>query len=315
MGFNNAGRVNYRTGTGGSLRLDNGASFRNLPSGVLDFATGGEVTGMPACEPCTFRNDGTISVNAAGATVAWNGFGTNYVLGGTSSLLLHSGTLAVEGNLANPGTIALDAGTTLALRAAELINTGSLRGTGTVAASLVRNDGTVNPGTDDAPGTLTVSGNYTQGSTGQLQVRVLDATQFGKLRVTGHATLAGTALVDGGDALPSTTTLQVLLADGAVQGTLAAQPSANWKAEFASSAVRLVPRTQDATTPPPTASPPATQVDRIVALLNGEASASEVQKSVAELDATLASTDKLLSDAEKKKGERSESGDTGVQCK
>jgi hypothetical protein len=56
-------------------------------------------------------------------------------------------------------------------------------------------------------------------------------------------------------------------------------------------------------------------VDRIVALLNGEASASEVQKSVAELDATLASTDKLLSDAEKKKGERSESGDTGVQCK
>ena len=64
-----------------------------------------------------------------------------------------------------------------------------LGGTGTVTG-LLTNNGTVSPGT--SPGTINVTGNYTQSSTGLLLIEIASASSFDKLLITGTASLAGT---------------------------------------------------------------------------------------------------------------------------
>ncbi len=65
----------------------------------------------------------------------------------------------------------------------------TLGGTGTVIG-LLTNNGTVSPGT--SPGTINVTGNYTQGSTGLLLIEIASAASFDRLIMTGTAALAGT---------------------------------------------------------------------------------------------------------------------------
>jgi len=82
------------------------------------------------------------------------------------------------------------------------INGGALTGTGTINAN-VTNGGQVNPGGTDAAGTLTINGNYTQTTTGTLNVNIGGTTagsQYGQLAVSGTAALGGTvnvALING----------------------------------------------------------------------------------------------------------------------
>jgi hypothetical protein len=101
---------------------------------------------------------------------------------------------------------------------------GVLNGTGTVDGDLNNNGGSVEPAS--SPGILTVSGNYTQGSGGTLQVDIDGATpgtQYDQLSVGGNATLDGTlAIVTGGGFDPALTdTFDVLTATGSVSGTFA----------------------------------------------------------------------------------------------
>ena len=72
---------------------------------------------------------------------------------------------------------------------------GTLQGEGTldVSAATFTNAGNVNPGT--SPGILSITGNYTQDSTGTLNIEIGGLTagsQFDRLAVSGSATLAGT---------------------------------------------------------------------------------------------------------------------------
>jgi hypothetical protein len=77
---------------------------------------------------------------------------------------------------------------------------GGLLGTGTINGDVNNSYGFVEPGAQPAnvsgmvPGTLTINGNYTQGSLGALNIELLTTYPggFGVLDVTGLATLDGT---------------------------------------------------------------------------------------------------------------------------
>jgi hypothetical protein len=79
-------------------------------------------------------------------------------------------------------------------------NAGVVKGTGHVGGDFQNTSGTVAPG--NSAGTLTVDNDYTQGSSGTLQIEVngtTAGTQFDVLQVDGSATVDGTlAVVQGG---------------------------------------------------------------------------------------------------------------------
>ncbi|MFK5924114.1 MAG: autotransporter domain-containing protein [Verrucomicrobiota bacterium] len=64
-----------------------------------------------------------------------------------------------------------------------------LGGSGIINGNVV-NNGTVNPG--NSPGTLTINGNFTQSSSGTLQIEVASPSVFDRLVVRDNAALAGT---------------------------------------------------------------------------------------------------------------------------
>ena len=92
-----------------------------------------------------------------------------------------------------------------------------LGGAGTIYGN-VFNYGTVSPG--NSPGTLTIAGNYTQGSSGNLLVEIAGPANFDRLVVGGAASLAGTltvTTVDGGT-LAFGDKYQFLSAAGGISG-------------------------------------------------------------------------------------------------
>jgi len=145
-----------------------------LPNAVILDVTGG-----------IFQADDGTSSTLAGVisgpgTFIKTGPGTLTLLAAntyTGNTYIAGGSLFVDGSLASPEVF---------------VNFGALLGgTGTLLGN-VFNAGTVSPG--DAPGTLHFSGNYAQGSTGLLQIRIGggDLTQHDLLSVGGTAKLDGT---------------------------------------------------------------------------------------------------------------------------
>ena len=84
------------------------------------------------------------------------------------------------------------------------------------------NQGTVDVGSRGASATPTITGNYTQDAGGTFKTTVVSDTEYGQMRVTGSATLAGTAEVAVSGAATALTqggTLGgVITADGGVTG-------------------------------------------------------------------------------------------------
>ncbi len=192
--------------------LDPGSSITTkspLTIGNSTFETGGATTSVTTTSTITLApglslgsegDDGTFT--AAGVTPntgAKYGFGADKLVltGGVTSVAsgntLESGPLIAQGGvLHDDGTV----GQATVLGSTELTPTtltgGTLSGTGTVAGPLTNSGGTVAPG--DAPGHLTVAGNYTQEAGGTLAVGIAGTTpgsEFDQLLVGGSATLAG----------------------------------------------------------------------------------------------------------------------------
>ncbi len=120
--------------------------------------------------------------------------------------LANQGTTTVAtGNLMSSGTYSQTAGTTtIAARASVTLlpsrpltlGGGLVTGSGTVAGSILNNQGTVDPGSvlgAGPPRTLTVTGNYTQGPNGTLAIDI-GATGNDVLAVQGTANVAGTLI-------------------------------------------------------------------------------------------------------------------------
>ena len=94
---------------------------------------------------------------------------------------------------------------------------GTLRGHGTITGAVTNTaGGIVAPG--GTIGTLTVSGNYTQGSTSTLSIEV-SPTAASKLDVTGTAILAGTLKLVYDPGVYSGTTYDIVHAAGGISGT------------------------------------------------------------------------------------------------
>ncbi len=203
LNYSNSVAFNASTAT----TANSAASITNENGGTVTLEGTGAI-GFTGTAP-TFTNDGTIDVTEGSGSVS---FALPLVNAGTISV--QSGTLAATAAITNQSTVTIAGGATLSDMGAAYtqssgttsvaghlssnqtvtVSSGTLLGTGTVSANL-SNSATVLPGTSaSAPGILTVSGNYTQNSSGSLDVDLAGTTAgsgYSQLSVTGNVTLAG----------------------------------------------------------------------------------------------------------------------------
>ncbi|MDQ5823060.1 MAG: S-layer homology domain-containing protein [Chloroflexota bacterium] len=163
-----------------------GATLNNTATGIIDLKADGSVQASGAAS--TFNNAGSMR-KSGGAGTALFAAGINVTNSGT----VESQTGRLEfasGYTQTTGTTRLNGGN-IAAGGAFNIAGGNLLGVGTVFAN-VSNSGVVAPGA--SPGSLTVSGNYTQMTAGALNIEIggpTAGTQHDALVVTGIASLAG----------------------------------------------------------------------------------------------------------------------------
>ncbi|HKS22366.1 MAG TPA: hypothetical protein VJZ76_06185 [Thermoanaerobaculia bacterium] len=163
------------------LTLSNGTIANN---GILDLQTD---TGIAAVGATAINNN-------AGATLKRSAGTTTEVidppLANAGTVLLQAATTKFNGGLTqSTGITTLGPGN---LAGTISINAGILNGTGTITGN-VTNGGNFNPGT--SPGAVTITGNYTQTSTGILNVELngtTAGTQYDQVDVSGNVTLDGT---------------------------------------------------------------------------------------------------------------------------
>lgn len=179
----NNGTMTYAGSTNG-LTMANGAILTNASGATLNL-------------------DGTASINASGAGSTITSAGT--IARGTTGTLsiapavTNSGTVNVNaGQLAFSGGYAQSAGSTNLLGgsiyspSAIALAGGTLTGNGTVFAPVNNSGATIAPGTGLTPGTVTIAGNYTQGSGASMNVELAGATSYDVVDVSSSAVnLAG----------------------------------------------------------------------------------------------------------------------------
>ena len=199
----------------GKIAAAPGYSAINLTNGMNSAVTlkdGSVLVGTMTSSPSlnsSLRLEGSGSLpdtikNFSDLTLA----GTDWTLGGTGSTIVNttirSGVLRVNGSLTS--AIGIGSG-------------GSLAGTGTVTGSVTAQSGsTVRPGGSNAPGELTVIGNYEQLSGSTLTIHATP-TAASKLTVDGDASLAGDlSVVPTGTGYGDSTNYAILTAAGALSG-------------------------------------------------------------------------------------------------
>ena len=143
---------------------------------IADTFGGASLTSLTAFD----AQDGKISAILAGAV------GLNKTTAGTVTLSARNTYTGLT--QVSAGTLLIDGG----IAGDARITGGALGGNGAITGN-VRNQGTVNPGY--GVGALTIGGNYTQTSTGALNILLTSPTSYGHLVVGGAATLAGSLKV------------------------------------------------------------------------------------------------------------------------
>ncbi len=231
VGFNGDGQVAVRNGgyLGAANIID--IATNSGSRGVL--AIGGAL-GEAAQAPGTISAANGIFFGAGDATLLFNHTGTAYafdqrIFGSGGQILHQAGTTIYSGNGGSyDGAINVTGGRLVVnstLGAAGNTVTvgrgGTLGGSGTVANLSVQAGGTVSPG--NSPGTLTVSGNYTQAAGAILLAEVVPGVTADRLVVNGTATIQPGAILQlvraGGGAVSLDTVYTVLSATGGVTGT------------------------------------------------------------------------------------------------
>ncbi len=192
----NDGTIDYAPTGSDHLELQDGAIENN---GLFDLqndapiTVGGSIIGFivarirtDSAPPAnTFDNYGTLQKSGGSGTTSFEPDLYN-----DGAIKAQSGTLDVENmfeqmsgsTTIGPGTLA--AGT-------FIISGGILDGSGSVDANVQNDGGSVKPGTSTSTGTLDISGNYSQGSSASLDIK-LDTSSFDVVNVSGSVSLNGT---------------------------------------------------------------------------------------------------------------------------
>jgi T5SS/PEP-CTERM-associated repeat protein len=163
-------------GPGSNLADTESAVIGQGGSGALDITNGGNVTDTNATLGAQPGSSGTAAVDGAGSQ--WNNTGTLDIGPAGSGVV----------DVADGGVIVADGSTTVGPN-------GTLMGNGTITTPTLINNGIVMPsGPGGTPGTLTVNGNYQQGSSGVLDTGIggPKPSQADQLKVNGSAKLDGT---------------------------------------------------------------------------------------------------------------------------
>ena len=204
-----------------ALQLNSGAAWNNLSQST--FQVHNDATVTAAVGTGTFANAGTFTKSGGTGTTT---FTSLVAFNNTGSVNIQTGTLSLAAG-SNSGGILLSSGATLNFAGSYTLTTGSAigdsgavvfsGGTTTVAGSItastitiqsgaaitgaatlsgmVTNSGTIHVGGAGVAGTLTIMGNFTQTSTGVLNVEIggtSAGSQFDQLVISGMATLGGT---------------------------------------------------------------------------------------------------------------------------
>ena len=182
----------------------------NTVTGNISLGTSGASTGLDI-----YNTNDSLTL---GATGSLTGFGNVYQ-DGSGGFLVNNGLVSAnvsgktlslgQSNFATTGATQVTKGATLNVTSTSFTQTagltqvdgvlnlvnaplalkgGVLDGSGTINGNVVNTGGTVSPG--DSPGTLTIAGNYTQGSGGALDIEFTNSLHD-LLNVTGLATTGG----------------------------------------------------------------------------------------------------------------------------
>ena len=194
--LNNAGTaILTQAGASGTVFFLQSGTFNNQAGGVFDIRADRGINSNGGTN--LFANAGVVR-KSAGTGVSTVGIPFN----NTGTVEMQTGTLDFGGTYTQTAGATLLNGGTLSKTSGGSINIqgGRLMGTGNITGS-VSNSGIVSPGA--SPGCLSISGNYTQTSSGVLDLEIggtTPCTQYDQLNITGTATLAGTlntSLING----------------------------------------------------------------------------------------------------------------------
>jgi hypothetical protein len=172
---------------GGNLMLADNAVINNQSGALFSILNDQGIQGNGL-----FNNAGTLVKTTGTGTTT---FAAGIAISNNGGMVdVESGTLSVAGDYTqNSGGTVLAAGATLAAGGTVNILAGMLSGSGTVSGDVV------NSGHIDPLGILTIQGNCTQTAQGTLNIEIggtTAGTDYGKLVVTGLATLDGTLNVE-----------------------------------------------------------------------------------------------------------------------
>jgi autotransporter-associated beta strand protein len=221
------------TGTGGTAVVIGGSQAKlsnagpingnvqlNASSNTAQLFTGGKISGNLALTP------------SGSNQVILDGSGTQLLSESVTGTISNAGALTKQGTgewildknlsppvstLINSGILQVNSGDVLTSPTVTVGPGAELIGLGTIAGSVI-NSGIVSPGVQ--PGTLTVTGNYTQNSSGTLNIGFASGSH-GLLAVGGQAFLGGTLRLSllNGFVPPPAQRFPILTAGAGVNGT------------------------------------------------------------------------------------------------
>ena len=221
----------------GYFNLNTGGSFTNSADGTVEiqhntYAFYGSASGL------TLSNAGHITRTTSSGIAYIN----NLNVTNTGTVECQSGTLDIYTYTQTAGHTILSGGDFNTSSTTWNINGGDLTGTGTITGNL-SNAALVSPG--QSPGSLTITGNYTQTINGTLDIEIdgtTPGTDFDQLVVQGTVTLAGSINITTGFTPLNYTNFTIIsngLSDavsgvftGATEGTVIVTPTGNYRISY-----------------------------------------------------------------------------------
>lgn len=187
----NDGTVNY-LGTSpnafiltGSAVIDNAGTFDIQTDRPIEVGIVGSVAALVSSGNPLIDNTGTLKKTCCGGTTdVQPDVANSGMIDALDGILNISGAFSQSAGATTLGPGSINSALPFAMSG------GVLAGTGTFTGDVNNSGGNVSPGS--SPGTLAITGNYTQGSGATMTVELASASSFDQLNVSGSATLDGT---------------------------------------------------------------------------------------------------------------------------